>query len=120
MNEIDNILIKQVQEGDTPSVQYYIFNKESVIHKFQDGFADIKSQIKTTVNTTYNAFSVTKTFTALSILQLAENKKLDIDHSVKTYLPDFPYSSEISVRQLMTHSAGIPNPIPLSWIHLAE
>ena len=120
MNEIDNILIKQVEENKTPSVQYAIFNKDSVIHSFQIGFSDIKNQQKTAENTTYNANSVTKTFTALSILQLAEQKKLDIEQPVKKYLPEFPYSSEITIRQLMTHSAGIPNPIPLSWIHLAD
>ena len=120
MNEVDNILIKQVEENKTPSVQYAIFNKDSIIHSFQIGFSDIKNQQKTAKSTTYNANSVTKTFTALSILQLAEQKKLDIEQPVKKYLPEFPYSSEITIRQLMTHSAGIPNPIPLSWIHLAD
>lgn len=120
MNEVDNILIKQVEENKTPSVQYIIFNKDSIIHRFQFGFSDIKNKIETGENTTYNAYSVTKTFTALSILQLAEQKKLDIEQPVKKYLPEFPYSSEITIRQLMTHSAGIPNPIPLSWIHLAD
>ncbi|MFV8328239.1 serine hydrolase domain-containing protein [Flavobacterium sp. ZS1P14] len=43
-----------------------------------------------------------------------------LEQPVKKYLPEFPYSSEITIRQLMTHSAGIPNPIPLRWIHLAE
>jgi len=118
--EIDNILIKQVEDNSTPSVQYVVFNKDSVIHRFQYGFADIKKQKKTTVNTTYNSYSVTKIFTALAVLQLSEQKKLDIEQPVKKYLPEFSYSSEITIQQLMTHSGGIPNPIPLSWIHLTE
>jgi len=120
MNEIDNILIKQIEDNKTPSVQYIIFNKDSVIHKFQFGFSDIKNKRKSNESTTYNAYSVTKTFTALSILQLAEQNKLNIDHPVIKYLPEFCYSSEITIRHLMAHSAGIPNPIPISWIHLAE
>jgi CubicO group peptidase (beta-lactamase class C family) len=120
MNEIDNILIKQVEDNKTPSVQYVIFNKDSVIHRFQFGFSDIKNRQETGENTTYNAYSVTKTFTALAILQLAEQKKIDIEQPVKNYLPEFPYLAEITIRQLMTHSAGIPNPIPLSWVHLAN
>jgi CubicO group peptidase (beta-lactamase class C family) len=68
--------------------------------------------------TTYNAFSITKTFTALAILQLAEQKKIDIEQPVKRYLADFQYSRDITIRQLLSHSAGIPNPIPLNWIHL--
>lgn len=118
--EIDNILMKQIEENDTPSVQYVVFNKDRVIHRFQNGFADIKKQKKTMKSTTYNSYSVTKTFTALAVLQLSEQKKLDIQQSVKKYWPEFPYSSEITIQQLMTHSGGIPNPIPLSWIHLTE
>jgi D-alanyl-D-alanine carboxypeptidase len=120
MNQIDDILTRQVEEDETPSVQYIIFNKDSVIYKFQFGFSDLEKNNSATEDTTYNAYSITKTFTALAILQLAERKKLDIKQSVKKYLPDFPYSSEITIRQLMAHSAGIPNPIPLNWIHLAS
>ena len=118
--EIDAILTTQVEKNKTPSVQHIIFDKNKVIHKFQSGLADIKGQKKTDESTTFNAFSVTKTFTALAILQLAEKKKLDIDDAVKQYLTDFSYSSDITIRQLMTHTSGIPNPNPLSWIHLEE
>jgi D-alanyl-D-alanine carboxypeptidase len=48
-----------------------------ITYSFQSGLADIKNQRKTTENSTYNAYSVTKTFTALAILQLAEQEKLD-------------------------------------------
>jgi len=119
ISEIDKILTKQIEDDKTPSIQYIIFNKDTIIHKFQLVHADIKNNLKAQQNTTFHAFSVTKTFTALSILQLAEKKLLDIDQPVIKYLPELPFSSEITIRQLMSHSAGIPNPIPLSWIHLA-
>ncbi len=120
MSNVDNILKKQIEDNKTPSVQYVIFNKDSIIHEFRVGFADISNQKEITESTTYNAYSVTKTFTALAILQLAEQGKIDIRQSVKKYLPEFPYSSNITIQQLLSHSAGIPNPIPLSWVHLAE
>jgi D-alanyl-D-alanine carboxypeptidase len=118
MNEIDNILTKQVEGNKTPSVQYVIFDKDRIIHRFQYGLSDIGNKQRTAEDTTYNAFSVTKTITALSILQLAEQNKLDIEQPVIKYLPGFPYPPGITIRQLMAHSAGIPNPVPLSWIHL--
>ncbi len=120
MNDIDNILQQQIDNNKTPSVQYIIFNKNSIIHRFGAGFADIKNKIKITENTTYNAYSVTKTFTALAILQLAKQGKIEIEKPVKQYVKDFPYSPDITIRQLLNHSAGIPNPIPLSWVQLAE
>ena len=120
MKEIDTILSKYIKENKTPSVQYVFFNRNTITYSFQSGLADIKNRRKTTENTTYNAYSVTKTFTALAILQLAEQEKLDIEHPIKDYLPEFPYPPQITIKQLMSHAAGIPNPIPLSWIHLVE
>jgi len=120
MKEIDNILTRQIEDIKTPSVQYLIFTKDRVIHQFQKGFADIINKKNINKNTTYNAYSVTKTFTALSILQLAEKESLNIDDPVNEYLPDFTYSPNITVKHLLTHSAGIPNPIPLSWVHLTN
>lgn len=115
---MEYILHKQVEENKSPSIQYILFDKESIIKRYYTGVADIKEKKELNKITTYNSFSVTKTFTALSILQLAEQKILDIDQPVIKYLSDFLYPQEITIRQLLTHSAGIPNPIPLSWIHL--
>ncbi len=120
VNGIDAVLMREVETNNTPSVQYVLFSHDSVIHEFHYGLAEVKNQIKADKQTTYNAFSVTKTFTALAILQLAEKGRLNIDHPAKQYLPDFPYSSDITIRHLLTHAAGISNPVPLSWIHLVE
>jgi len=119
-NEIDNILKTHVEKNNSPSVQYLFFNTDSVIHQFNYGLANVKEQKQTNNNTTYNAFSVSKTFTALAILQLAEQGKLNIDHSAKHYLNEFPYSQDITIRQLLAHTSGIPNPLPLRWVHLHE
>jgi D-alanyl-D-alanine carboxypeptidase len=118
MNKIEYLLHKQVEENKSPSIQYILFDKESIIKRYYTGVADIKEKKEVDNRTTYNALSVTKTFTALAILQLAEQKILDIERPIIKYLPGFPYSPEITIRQLLTHTAGIPNPIPLSWIHL--
>src|SRR3954464_98588 len=110
MTTIDTILKKEVEEDHAPSVAYIHFNKDNIIHQFQFGLADIKNGITVDNKTTYHAFFVTKTFTALAILQLAEQQKIGIDHPAIQYLPTFPYSPYITIKQLLTHSAGIPNP----------
>jgi len=120
MHEIDLKLTKLIEKNKTPSVQYLLFNRENIIHEFIGGCSNIKDQKKVDKYTTYNAFSVTKTFTALAIMQLAETGKFSIDDPIKKYLPEFPYGSSIKIWNLLTHSSGIPNPNPLSWIHLPE
>ena len=120
MKRIDDILHRFVQNGKTPSVQYLLFDQEQIIHQYKEGFADVAKQKLSYDTTFYNAFSVTKTFTALAVLQLVEKLKIDLDKSAASYLDTFPYSEEITVRQLLSHTSGIPNPNPLAWIHPAE
>lgn len=119
MSEIENVLKNTVVHGNSPSVQYVLFDKDNIIKQFSLGLADISGNRRVGDRTTYHAFSVTKTFTATAVMQLHERKMLDIEKPVQAYLPNFPYSPDITIRQLLSHSAGIPNPIPLSWIHLA-
>jgi D-alanyl-D-alanine carboxypeptidase len=63
-------------------------------------------------------------FTATALMQLRERGLVDINQEVRTYLPDFPLhhpsGREVMVRHLLSHSSGIANPIPVSWVHLAE
>ena len=54
--------------------------------------------------------SMTKQFTAVAILQLVEQGKLALDDTVGKFLPDFPASLRgITIEQLLTHTAGVPN-----------
>lgn len=117
MSGIRSILQETVRSKKAPSVQYALFDKERILEKYSCGYRDIAGKKNAGDSSTYNAFSVTKTFTALAVLQLAEQQKINIDQPVKNYLPEFPYPAEITPRQLLTHTAGIPNPIPLNWIH---
>lgn len=55
----------------------------------------------------YPTASVTKTFTAALILQLAEEGKLDLDAKASQYAPGIAHSSEYTVRQLIQHTSGL-------------
>jgi CubicO group peptidase (beta-lactamase class C family) len=120
MIQAERILDSLISSDKTPSVHYIHFTSENVIHEYCKGFANIKNGIPITDRSVFHACSVTKTFTALAILQLQQEGKLSIEKTVKTYWPEFPYHGDITIHQLLSHTAGIPNPIPLRWIHLAN
>jgi D-alanyl-D-alanine carboxypeptidase len=119
MKNINDFLKDQVDQGKTPSIQYAFFDIDSIIYEGKYGMRSVKLKAPVDSLTTYNIFSVTKTFTALAILQLAQRGKIQLRSPVSYYLPELPYSENITVGQLLNHSAGIPNPLPLRWIHLA-
>jgi CubicO group peptidase (beta-lactamase class C family) len=120
MDTTEKLLLAEIKENRSPSIQYALFNKDSIIKRYALGLGDVLEKKDVNKNTTYNAYSVTKTFTALAILQLARQDKLKLDDSVKKYLPEIPYYCDITIKQVLSHSAGIPNPIPLNWIHLSS
>jgi D-alanyl-D-alanine carboxypeptidase len=112
-------MLTELSPDDTPGIQYIIVNKDAAVFSFSSGLADIKNKIPLTLNHTLSAFSMTKTLTAMAVLQLAERQEINIDDRVSKYI-EHPYSQEISIRQLLNHTSGIPNPIPLKWVHLAS
>lgn len=74
------------------------------------GSANLEWNIPNDGATKFRLGSVTKQFTAVAILLLQERGKLTLDAPVKTYLPDAPAAwDKVTVRHLLTHSAGIPN-----------
>jgi len=120
VSAIDTFLKGYIDRGHAPSVQYAFFDDSNVHHQFGYGFRDVGQRLAVEPDTSYHLFSVTKTVTALATLQLVEQGRLKLDDKVSDHLNGFPYPSTITVDQLLSHTSGIPNPIPLRWIHLAE
>ena len=67
-----------------------------------------------TPSTSFHLASVSKTFTAMAILKLWEEGKLQVDAPASTYLPGFPLPG-VTVRTLLNHRSGIPN-----YVHYME
>lgn len=120
MENINAFLKQQVDQQQTPSVQYAFFDSDSIIYEFCYGLANIKTRKPVDASTNYHLYSITKTFTALAVLQLAERGKINLVDRVINYLPDFPYPNKITIEQVLSHTSGIPNPLPLRWVHLKE
>ena len=107
MDKTDKILTEQVESNKTPSVQYLYFDADSIIKSFQMGLADIAKKKEVDLSVTYNAYSVTKTFTSLAILQLHGKGIIDINKPVSQYLPESAYGTEINVKQLLNNRTGM-------------
>jgi CubicO group peptidase (beta-lactamase class C family) len=102
-------------------VQSYVTNKQfmgsvlvargaDVLFSKGYGAANLEWGVPDTPSTKYRLGSLTKQFTAASILLLEERGKLKIEDPVKTYLPDAPAAwDKITILHVLTHTAGIPN-----------
>ncbi|PFJ78887.1 penicillin-binding protein [Bacillus cereus] len=85
-----------------------VASKDHVILRKGYGYANIKDKLLTTPRTKYRIGSITKTVVAISILQLREKGKLNIEDNVNKYIPSFPADKNITLRNLLTHTSGLP------------
>lgn len=87
--------------------------KGKVIYERYFGYANREELVKLSPNSASQLASTSKTFTAAAIMYLHQNKYINIDEKVKTYLPQFPYEN-VTVKMLLCHRSGVPD--YLHWI----
>jgi CubicO group peptidase (beta-lactamase class C family) len=85
------------------------------------GSAVLQPQHPVTRDTAWLWFSMSKLVTATAAMRLAEDGRLELDAPFAQYLPDGEHvRSTATVRQLLSHTAGIADPLPIRWVHPAE
>jgi CubicO group peptidase (beta-lactamase class C family) len=88
-----------------------VADRGDVVYKNSFGWANREWEIPNTPDTRFLIASVTKPITAALTVRLAQQKLLDLDATISTYLPDYRRDTgdRVTVHHLLTHSSGIPN-----------
>jgi CubicO group peptidase (beta-lactamase class C family) len=123
--ELESYLAQLVASGNPPGLSVVVVRDGKVVYSNAFGLADGPRNIKATPETVYHWWSMTKIPTAIAILQLQEQGKLELDDLVTKHLPWFDVKSPssdspaITIRNLLQHSSGLPDPIPamIGWVH---
>ena len=111
---LDRWIEKQVEYHRLPGLSIAIVYDQDIVWAKGYGFSDVEGKIPATPSTVYRMGSVTKVFTSSAIMMLRDQGKLRLDDPVSKYLPwfridnPFPDSPEITIRQLLTHTSGLP------------
>ncbi|HCS66197.1 MAG TPA: hypothetical protein DIW64_20175 [Cellvibrio sp.] len=96
-----------ILESSFPGFSYLVSKRGKIISKGSFGLANVEKGIKNSEDTVYRVASITKQFTAVSVLILADEGKLSIDDKLSKYFPALPNSSRITIRHLLTHTSGM-------------
>ena len=108
----------KIEEALTLAHKYGQFNGSvlvaengKVIYKKGFGLANMEWNIPNTPATKFRLGSITKQFTSMLILQLAEQGKLKLDGKISDYLPDYrqDIGQRVTIQHLLTHTSGIPS-----------
>ncbi len=103
---VDSFLTKEVDNGFSGSV--LISENDNVMLAKGYGLADRKRNIPNAKNTKFEIASITKLFTVVSMLQLAEKGKLSLNDKIDQYLGNFnPPKNQVTINHLLLHTAGL-------------
>lgn len=114
--EIESFVTDWLNENDVPGASVVIVDEAG--ERYAEGFGarDLESNAPATPDTLFGMGSITKSVTALAVLQLDEAGTLSVDDAVDEYVPhyaDVP-GEPITVRELLSHTSGMPaNPVGL-------
>lgn len=107
VKKIDS-LFKQWDKTSSPGCAIGIVRNDSLIYAKGYGMANLEYGIPITPETIFHMASISKQFTAYSIVLLASEGKLNLDDDIHKYLPWFPDLKEkITIRHLLNHTSGI-------------
>lgn len=119
---IDTYVEQQMRRLNIPGATLAIVENDSIVH--QRGFGQARpNDTAPTPQTPFLIGSLTKSFTALAVMQLVETQQIDLDAHVQRYLPWFndvtaPSSTPITVRHLLNQTSGLST--VSGWIPLAN
>ena len=117
-------VLRRLAAREVPGISAAVIGPGGIEQTSSAGVADISSGRSATADSVYLWFSMTKIVTATATMQLAEQGALRLDDPVERFLPEFPKPRSswprVEVRHLLSHSAGLANPVPVRWVHPAN
>jgi len=104
----------------TPALQVSVMKGGRLAYSKGFGLADLATETQATSTTMFRIGSLTKQFTAVALLLLAEDGRLSLDDRLQRFMPDFPRADGISLRQMLTHMSGLARAPRLNIFNVAR
>jgi CubicO group peptidase (beta-lactamase class C family) len=112
---LDEYIARHMSEVGAPGMTLALADRKGLLRTSQYGFADVKAGVRVTPETLFEIGSISKSFVAIAVLQLAEEGKLDLHKPVTTYLPWLKIESKyapFTTHHLLSHTSGLSG-VPL-------
>ena len=117
VRQLEPWVAAEVAAKGLPALSIALVDDQRIVWARGFGFADAARMVPASADTLYRVGSVSKLFTDLAVMQLVEQGRLDLDAPVARVLPEFapknPFGVPITLRQLMSHRAGLVREPPV-------
>jgi CubicO group peptidase (beta-lactamase class C family) len=105
------LVLEAQRAGRLPSISAAVFRGEELVWSDALGLADVELRVEATPDTQYAVASITKTFTAASLLQLRDEGKLDLEDLLSKHLPEAAHET-LTLRRMLAHASGLQREPP--------
>src|ERR1041385_1268845 len=108
---LDEFIARHMRETGAPGMTLALANRDGLIRVSTYGYADTKAGARVVPETMFEIGSISKSFVSLTLMQLRDEGKLDLNKPVVEYLPWLKINSKfaaITTHHILTHSAGLP------------
>lgn len=119
-DSLDQIFNKIIDPDGPPTGILLLGKSNNLLYNGVFGYADIENKRKADMNTQFNIASISKSFTALAVMQLVEQNKIAVSDTLGKFFPNIPKGEKITIHQLLTHTSGLSNMGYINrWLELA-
>ncbi len=105
--KIDSLILKEFKDKNGPGAVFLVAKNGKPIYEKAFGKANIELNTNLTNEYVFQLGSMTKQFTAIAILMLEEEGKLNTKDTISKYIPNYPSGNKITIHHLLTHTSGI-------------
>lgn len=118
---LEAFLKVEMQKIKIPGLQFAVVKGGKIVLQGAYGMANLEDSVPVTSKTVFSINSATKSFTGVAVMQLVEEGKVDLDAPISRYLDELPTAWQpVKIRQLLSHTSGIPNIMDGNGILLVE
>lgn len=114
--KLDDQISASLRKAGAPSVSVAVVRDGRLFYAKAFGMADLAAKRAADGNTRYAVGSISKQFTVAALLLLQEQGKLSLDDRVAKYFPELTGASQVSIRQLLSHTSGYEDYAPQDYI----
>ena len=108
-DKIDQLLSEKYG-SETPGGVFLVAKKGEILYEKAFGLANLELDVQMNPKNVFEIGSMTKQFTAISILMLVESGILHLDDEITKFIPDYPtHGNKVTIHHLLTHTSGIKN-----------
>lgn len=104
---IDSLVLKEFNDSKGPGGVFTVTQKGKKIYEKAYGKANVELDVNLIPNNVFQIGSMTKQFTAVAILMLEQQGKINVNDPISKYIKDYPNGNKITIHHLLTHTSGI-------------